>query len=132
MAARRILVIEDEPGARDALQSLLAEDGYTVCTADSGETGLQRVRDFRPDTIVCDYYLPDIDGLEILRAVRSDFPRKMTFIVITAGGAGEETETALRREADLFFQKPVNLSTLRHALQGALVPPRRNGKRPHH
>lgn len=117
MAARRILVIEDEPGARDALESLLAEDGYTVCTAESGQLGLERLRDFHPDTIVCDFYLPDIDGLQVLRAVRAGGQPPVTFIVITAGGAGEEAEKALRREADVFLQKPFDLPTFRRALQ---------------
>ena len=117
MAARRILVIEDEPGARDALESLLAEDGYTVCTADSGRRGLERLRDFNPDTIVCDFYLPDIDGLQVLRTVRAGGSPSVTFIVLTAGGAGEEAEKALRREADVFLQKPFDLSAFRRALQ---------------
>lgn len=117
MASRRILLIEDEPGARDALESLLAEDGYTVQTAGSGRGGLAMIRDFRPDTIVCDFYLPDIDGLQVLREVRAGPVGSLTFIIITAGGAGEEAENALRREADVFLQKPVNLSTFRRALQ---------------
>jgi len=118
MAARRILLIEDEPGAREALESLLAEDGYAVCSAGTGRTGLERLREFRPDTVICDFYLPDIDGLQVLRAARAGSPADMTFIVITAGGAGEETEKALRREADVFLQKPIDLSTFRRALQG--------------
>lgn len=117
MAARRILVIEDEPGARDALESLLAEDGYTVCTAGNGRSALERIHDFRPDTVVCDFYLPDIDGLQVIRAIRAEFPFGVTIIVITAGGAGEEAERALRREADVFLQKPVDLSKFRRALQ---------------
>jgi CheY-like chemotaxis protein len=125
MAAKRILVIEDEPGARDALESLLEEDGYTVCTAESGRTGLAMLRDFHPDTVVCDFYLPDIDGLQVLREVRAAGPGGVTFIVITAGGAGEEAEDALRREADVFFQKPINLQAFRSALQHSAGRPRR-------
>ena len=129
MAARRILLIEDEPGAREALESLLSDDGYAVCSAGTGRTGLERLRDFRPDTVICDFYLPDIDGLQVLRAARAGSPSEVTFIVITAGGAGEETEKALRREADVFLQKPIDLSTFRRALQG---PPRRRGLHPQH
>ncbi len=126
MAAKRILVIEDEPGARDALESLLEEDGYTVCTAESGRTGLAKARDFHPDTIVCDFYLPDIDGLQVLRAVRAAEPGGVTFIVITAGGAGEDAEKALRREADVFLQKPIDLRAFRRALQHPAGRPRRS------
>lgn len=117
MAARRILVIEDEPGAREALESLLSEEGYTVTSAASGEAGLRRLGDFHPDTVVCDYYLPDIDGLQILRQVRREAGQEVTFIVITAGCGGDGMERQLESEADYFFQKPVDLDRLRGALE---------------
>ena len=117
MAAQRILVIEDEAGAREALKSLLDEEGYTVATAESGLRGLERVSDFHPDTVVCDFYLPDIDGLQVLRAVRALSESGITVIVITAGCGGEEAENTLRREADVFFQKPLDLHRFRAVLQ---------------
>lgn len=119
MAAQRILVIEDEAGAREALKSLLDEEGYTVATAESGLRGLERVSDFHPDTVVCDFYLPDIDGLQVLRAVRALSESGITVIVITAGCGGEEAEKTLRREADFFFQKPLDLRRFRDVLQSS-------------
>ncbi|MDB4947405.1 MAG: sigma-54-dependent transcriptional response regulator [Gemmatimonadetes bacterium] len=116
MASHRILVIEDEPGAREALESLLVEEGYTVATAGSGATGLQRLREFRPDTVVCDFRLPDTDGLDVLRHVRAE-DGSVTFIVVTADCGGEDAERLLRSEADFFFQKPVDLGRLRNVLQ---------------
>lgn len=127
MAAQRILVIEDESGAREALQSLLVEEGYTVATAETGERGLERVRDFRPDTVVCDFYLPDTDGLQVLRQVRAGGEDEITFIIITAGCGGEDAEDLLRREADFFLQKPVDLSRLRSVLQRHAGRARRSG-----
>ncbi len=117
MAAQRILVIEDEAGAREALKSLLDEEGYTVATAESGLRGLERVSEFHPDTVVCDFYLPDIDGLQVVRAVRALSDKGITVIVITAGCGGEEQEKTLRREADFFFQKPLDLTRFRAVLQ---------------
>lgn len=122
MPAQRILVIEDETGAREALKSLLDEEGYTVCTAEDGRRGLERLTDFRPDTVVCDFYLPDIDGLQIVRAIRSAGTRGITVIVITAGCGGEEQESTLRREADFFFQKPLDLRRFRDVLQAGAAP----------
>ena len=117
MGARRILVIEDETGAREALKSLLDEEGYTVATADSGRGGLERIGDFRPDTVVCDFYLPDIDGLQVIRSVRRMGAEPITVIVITAGCGGAESEERLRHEADHFFQKPLDLGRFRAVLQ---------------
>jgi CheY-like chemotaxis protein len=115
MAARRVLVIEDDPGARDALGSLLADDGLVVRTAASGRRALECIRDFRPDVVVCDFYLPDLNGLQILRHLRQ-MPGKVFFIMLTAGGGGEEVQRALREEADLFLNKPVDLARLRRVL----------------
>ncbi len=120
MAAQRILVIEDEPGARDALGSLLTEEGYEVATASTGRIGLERLRDFRPDVVVCDYYLPDMDGLQILRQVRSLGDGEITFIFLTAGCGGDETERLLRQEADFFFPKPLDLSRFQRMLRSPL------------
>lgn len=117
MAAQRILVIEDETSAREALKSLLDEEGYTVCTAETGARGLERLDEFHPDTVVCDFYLPDIDGLQVVRAVRALADQGITVIVITAGCGGEEQEKTLRREADFFFQKPLDLRRFRDVLQ---------------
>lgn len=117
MAAQRILVIEDEPGARTALESLLSEEGYSVCSAGTGRAGLERFREFHPDTVVCDFYLPDIDGLEVLRRARAVSENGVTFIMITAGCGGDEAESLLQTEADFFFKKPVDLRTLRSVLQ---------------
>ncbi|HEX8393526.1 MAG TPA: response regulator [Longimicrobium sp.] len=122
MAAQRILVIEDETGAREALKSLLDEEGYTVCTAEDGRKGLERLSDFHPDTVVCDFYLPDIDGLQVVRAIRSAAARGITVIIITAGCGGEEAESILRREADFFFQKPLDLRRFRDVLQAGASP----------
>ena len=122
MAAQRILLIEDEPCARDALGSLLAEDGYTIRTAATGLDGLEMVQDFKPDTIVCDFLLPDINGLEVLRRVRALAHHSVTFIVVTGGGSRADVEAALRQEADLFIEKPINLARFRHVLKHVLPP----------
>lgn len=119
MAAQRILVIEDETGAREALKSLLDDEGYTVCTAEDGSAALERLGDFHPDTVVCDFYLPDIDGLQVIRAVREMGEGRITVIVLTAGCGGEESERVLRLEADHFFQKPLDLRRFRAVLQAA-------------
>jgi CheY-like chemotaxis protein len=117
MAAQRILLIEDETSARDAMASLLADEGYTVCTAGTGAAGLARVDDFRPDTVVCDFRLPDINGLQVLQRIRAALGRGVRFIVITAGCGNPDAEEEVRREADIFLQKPVNLAALGRALQ---------------
>lgn len=124
MDATRILVIEDDEGARDALGCLLVEDGYTVRTADSGYAALRCASEFSPDAIVCDFYLPDLDGLQVLRRLRAA-GRELFIIIVTAGGYGSGDELALRREADVFLEKPVDLGRLRDALARVTSAPER-------
>lgn len=118
MTAPRILVIEDDDGARDALGCLLSEDGYIVRTAGSGHEALLCASEFLPDAIVCDYHLPDLDGLQVLRRLRAT-SRDIFIIVTTAGRYGVSDELALRSEADVFLDKPIDLDRLRGALQRA-------------
>lgn len=120
MTTRRILLIEDENGARDAMASLLADEGYTVRTAKTGRGGLRQVRSFRPDTVVCDFLLPDINGLQVLRAARAAFGSAVRVIILTAGCGSPDAEVQVRREADVFLHKPLDLSAFRQALQGTL------------
>lgn len=115
MAAPRILVIEDDDGARGALASLLTDEGYAVCTASTGVEGISLAEEFRPHAIICDYSLPDIDGLEVMRRLRAG-RRDHFFIMVTAGRFDRLGERDLRAEADVFLDKPVDLTALRNAL----------------
>jgi len=129
--SRRILLIEDEPGARDALASLLLEDGHAVRTAACGRDGIRCFEEFNPDTVLCDVLLPDISGLQVLRETRALARGRVFFIIVTAGGSPEVEERALRREADRFIDKPVDLRWLRRALSEIDGAPERSPNAPH-
>jgi DNA-binding response OmpR family regulator len=116
MAARRVLLVEDDEGSREALASLLTEEGYQVRTTSSGLTGLRLAREFGPDTIICDFDLPDLNGLEVLRSTRT-LNSDIFFIILTADCGSSDIERVLRREADLFMEKPVDMRFLHDALR---------------
>jgi CheY-like chemotaxis protein len=67
-----VLVIEDDPGARDLLTRFLAKEGYRVETADGGEAGLRLARELHPDIITLDVMMPDIDGWAVLSDLKAD------------------------------------------------------------
>lgn len=120
MGTRRVLVIEDETSAREALENLLTEEGYTVRSAPSGLEGLHCYDEFLPDVVVCDYYLPDIDGLQVLRRMRAS-SNPVRFVMVTAGMSGADEEKALRQEADAFLGKPIDLGDLNRVLGAPLL-----------
>lgn len=116
MDIRRVLVIEDEIPAREALVNLLQDEGFSVIGARDGQEGLESFAEFQPDIVVCDYYLPDINGLQVLRKIRQSRNGATRFILLTAGMSDAENERALRSEADSFLGKPVDLAQLQDAL----------------
>lgn len=115
MAARRVLLIEDNAGAREGLRRLLVDDGYVVRTAPTGERGLACAGAFAPDIVVCDLALPGINGLDVLRGLRRAGSR-VFFVMLTSGSRDLEVERTLRSEADAFLSKPVDLPRFRALL----------------
>ena len=106
----RILVIDDEPQIRRALQTSLTAHGYTVETAENGNLGLAAIATWAPDAVVLDLVMPVMDGFEVLRQVRawSDVP----IIVLSARGQEPDKVTALDQGADDYLTKPFGMGEL--------------------
>lgn len=106
----RILVIDDEPQIRRALQTALTAHGYTVETAENGSLGLATIATWAPDAVVLDLVMPVMDGFEVLRQVRpwSDVP----IIVLSARGQEPDKVIALDQGADDYLTKPFGMSEL--------------------
>ena len=70
----RVLVVDDEPSLAELLANVLRYEGWEIQTAGDGASAVRAAREFRPDAIVLDMMLPDLDGLEVLRRVRAELP----------------------------------------------------------
>ena len=113
-----VLVVEDDAETRGALIRDLAARGYRTVEAADGRTALRAWEAHRPDVILLDLGLPDVDGLEIIRRVRQDAP---TPIVILSGRYEErEKVEALERGADDYVTKPFGVDELNARLRVAL------------
>jgi DNA-binding response OmpR family regulator len=104
MSADTVLVIEDEPDIRLVLETLFTRAGHQVVTAPDGTTGLRALFENRPDVVVLDLGLPDLDGFEVLARIRevSDVP----LLVLTARGLESEKVRGLHAGADDYLTKP--------------------------
>lgn len=113
-----VLVVEDDPETRAVLVRELGSRGYRTQEAADGRSALERWEASRPDVVLLDLGLPDIDGLEVIRRIRRD---AMTPIVILSGRYAErEKVEALDRGADDFVTKPFGLDELHARLRVAL------------
>lgn len=112
-----ILVIDDEATIRENLVRFLKLEGHAVVEAANGISGLEAVRQSRPDFILCDVMMPHIDGFEVLAAVRAKAGNQaIPFVFLSASAEPEKLEQALQQGAQGYVTKPFNLARLRQLL----------------
>ena len=132
MARQNVLVVEDDPDIVELLRYNLEREGYVVHVAQDGEKGLAEARRRKPDVVLLDLMLPEVDGLEVCRRLRAaEETVRVPVIMLTA--KGEETDMVLGLEmgADDYVTKPFSprevLARIRAVLRrtGTSEPPRR-------
>jgi two-component system, OmpR family, KDP operon response regulator KdpE len=118
MSRVRILVVDDEPQIRRFLKTMLEVHGYDVALAEHGRAALEQVPTCRPDVILLDLGLPEIDGLEVTRRVRewSDVP----IIVLSVRDREADKVAAFNLGADDYVTKPFGAGELLARIQVAL------------
>ncbi len=107
----KVLVVDDEPNIRELVQVALNFHGFAVATGATGEDVLQLTEAFRPDLIVLDVLLPDIDGFEVCRRLRS-VANDVPVIFLTARDATADTVTGLTIGGDDYITKPFSVEAL--------------------
>jgi two-component system response regulator MprA len=115
----RILVVEDEPSMRDALERVLRHCGYQVELAGDGRAGLAAASARAPDAIVLDVTLPLLDGLEVCRRLRASGNR-VPVLMVTARDAIADRVAGLDAGADDYLVKPFSIAELRARIRALL------------
>ena len=116
----KILVIDDEQGIRNLLDTLLRRKGYDVILSANGQKGLELFRREQPDVIVLDLKMPGMDGLTVLQQIRSFDPKKPVIILTGAGTPETEQQVRALGVAE-FVEKEFSLHRLGDALKRLLV-----------
>jgi two-component system, OmpR family, response regulator MprA len=106
-----VLVVDDEPAVRDALERALRAEGYRVATAGDGHAALERIFEDHPDLVVLDVLMPVMDGLEASRALRAAGDRT-PILILTARDAVADRVEGLDAGADDYLVKPFALDEL--------------------
>jgi signal transduction histidine kinase/ActR/RegA family two-component response regulator len=118
-APRRVLVVEDNVDSADSLREVLELDGHEVAVVYRGREALEKARVFRPDIVLCDIGLPDIDGYAVARALRADEElRRFTLVALTGYAQPDDATRARAAGFDAHLAKPVSMEALERVLAG--------------
>lgn len=115
----RALVVDDEATLTDLLQMALRYEGWEIRTAGDGRAALQTAREFKPDVIVLDIMLPDIDGLTVLSRLRAD-GHEIPVLFLTAKDSLDDRIAGLTAGGDDYVTKPFSLEELVARLRGLI------------
>jgi len=115
----RILIVDDEPNLLTALELALSDEAYSVVCASSAIAGLHRLEKESFDLLITDLRLPDMNGLELLRTVKTLDPT-LVVIVLTAYGTIDSAVTALQNGAYHYLAKPLDIQELKAVITNAL------------
>jgi two-component system, OmpR family, alkaline phosphatase synthesis response regulator PhoP len=112
----RILAVDDEPNIVRLIQVNLERHGYQVETANNGAQALAKIRENRPDLLVSDVMMPEMDGFELLSSVRRDpMLQDLPVIMLTAKAQDANVMEGYSRGADMYLTKPFNPAELLQA-----------------
>jgi two-component system, OmpR family, KDP operon response regulator KdpE len=114
----RVLVVDDEPEMRRAVQLGLANGEFVVAWAPTGRQGLELVAQWHPDIVLLDLSLPDLDGIEVTRSLRTWSAVPILILSVRSGDA--DKITALELGADDYLTKPFSMGELRARIRVAL------------
>ena len=115
----RVLVVDDEANLTDLLSMALRLEGWQVEAAGDGRGAVLAARSLRPDVVVLDVMLPDMDGLEVLRKLRAEAPN-VPVLFLTARDAVEDRVAGLTAGGDDYVTKPFSLEEVVARLRGLL------------
>ena len=109
----KVLVVDDEKNILDIIKFNLEVEGYEVITSRDGEEALRLVRELRPDLILCDIMMPDLDGLEVCRRLKADSrTNQIPVVMLSARTQAQDKVASIEAGADDFITKPFDFSDL--------------------
>jgi len=120
MSDTNVLVVDDERDIRELLRDILVEEGYAVTTAADGASAQRVARDDPPDLALIDIWMPDIDGITLLKEWQGDGGVSFPVIMISGHGTIETAVEATRFGAHDYVEKPLSLTKLLLTVRGAL------------
>lgn len=122
----KVLIIDDERAILESLSSILVDEGFAVCTAKDGKEGLAIFKKEKPRIVLLDIWMPEMDGLEVLKLVRETDPEAVV-IVISGHGTISTAVEAVKMGATDFLEKPLSIDKVLEVISRGLAG-KSNGK----
>src|SRR5437879_11468366 len=119
VAPKTILVVDDEDGVRESVREVLSDEGYRVLDTADGTQVLRIIKEQRPELVLLDIWMPQMDGIGLLKEIKSQEP-DINVVMVSGHGNIHTAVTATRFGAFDFIEKPVSLDGLLLTVQRAL------------
>lgn len=116
---KKILVVDDEKDACDTLTEILAEEGYETFSAMSGRAALNKVKKNKPDLVLLDIRMPEMDGVEVLKRIKK-IDKDVVVVMITAYGTLDTAKEAMRLGAYDYITKPFDINLIKAVIRDGL------------
>ncbi|MEE9258065.1 MAG: UDP-3-O-acyl-N-acetylglucosamine deacetylase [Nitrospinaceae bacterium] len=126
MAKERVLIVDDEKNIVSSLQEILNDEGYEIVTAEDGLDALEMVQSEPPDLVLLDIWIPGMDGIEVLQAIKTYHP-EIEVLVMSGHGTIDTAVKATKLGAYDFIEKPFSLNQLVLSVERALKQKRSRG-----
>ena len=108
----KILVVEDNADSRDLMVMVLQDQGFSIVTGADGRDGFNVAEAERPDLIITDLNMPNLDGIEMIRLLRLDLALSAIPILVLTAYGEPDLANAIKAGADLAFTKPIGFDSL--------------------
>lgn len=118
---RRVLVVDDDPGVRDVIRSMLESSGYAVLLAANGKEAMRLLKSERADLILTDLVMPEQEGIETIKALRREYP-EIKVIAMSGAFGGDYLRIAAYLGAHATLAKPIQMDKLLKLVRETLEP----------
>ncbi|TDR20557.1 sigma-54-dependent transcriptional regulator [Marinicella litoralis] len=121
MSQSHILIVDDEPDIRNLISEILADEGYQVSIAEGGEDAKIQLNSISPDLVLLDIWMPDIDGISLLKEWNHDQNMPFSVVMMSGHGTIETAIEATKMGAKDFVEKPISLAKLLQTIETTLA-----------
>ncbi|MBK7143275.1 MAG: response regulator [bacterium] len=109
----KVLVVDDEPEITDIVETFLAEAGYTVTVENHSRQAIAKAKEFKPDVVILDIMMPDIDGYAICQEIKQDPAlASVPIIFLTGKDRNDDMGRSFKAGGDMFIKKPFSCERL--------------------